>query len=108
MSFLGYWLPSQPQINDPARLKRPTRPMAQPPTSSAENRRAEERHAYRLVGNVRGKMQPDKCHVKAAHEEANGEQPEALRLERLLQSIFGALRDSRAGLWGLRASFSQC
>jgi len=52
-------------------------------------------------------MQPDKCHVKAAHEEANGEQPEAFRLERLLQSIFGALRDSRAGLCGLRASFSQ-
>src|SRR6266550_8937966 len=36
MSFLGYWLPSQPQINEPAMLNKPTRPIAQPPSSSAE------------------------------------------------------------------------
>src|SRR6266436_3533377 len=38
MSFFGYWLPSQPQINEPAMLNRPTRPMAQPPNSRAETR----------------------------------------------------------------------
>src|SRR5262249_2639981 len=36
MSFFGYRLPSQPQIKEPATLNRPTRPIAQPPSSSAE------------------------------------------------------------------------
>ncbi len=54
-----------------------------------------------------GQMEPDKCHVEAAHEEADGEQPEALRLERLLQRVFAALRDRRAGLWGRGALFAQ-
>src|SRR5262245_10039620 len=36
MSFFGYRLPSQPQIKEPATLNRPTRPIAQPPSSRAE------------------------------------------------------------------------
>ena len=36
MSFLGYRPPSQAQINEPVMLNRPTRPMAQPPSSRAE------------------------------------------------------------------------
>jgi hypothetical protein len=52
-------------------------------------------------------MEPDKCHVEAAHEEPDGEQPEALRLERLLQRVFAALRDRRAGPWGRGTLFPQ-
>ena len=36
MSFFGYRLPSQPHISEPTMLNRPTRPIAQPPSSSAE------------------------------------------------------------------------
>ena len=39
MSFLGCRLPSQPQMNEPAMLNKPTNPMAQPPISRAETGR---------------------------------------------------------------------
>src|SRR5262245_57970548 len=56
------------------------------------------RHADRLVGNVCREVKPDKRHVETAHEAADGEQPEALRLERLLQRVLRSLRDGRAWL----------
>ena len=64
------------------------------------NRRAEERHADRLVGNVRRQMEPNERHVKAADEKADGEQPEALRPKCLGKRVLAALRNGRAGLWG--------
>src|SRR5262245_41062192 len=75
------------------------------PTAELEwrDRPAEQRHADRLVGDVGRQMQPDEGDVEAAHEEADGEEPEALGVERLLQRVPGALRDRGARLSRLGA-----
>src|SRR5262245_45897753 len=106
MSFFGYWLPSQPQINEPAMLNRPTRPIAQPPSSRAETGVPKNDMPTALSEMYAGRWSPINVTWKP-HEEADGEQPEALRLERLLQRVFAALRDRRARPWGRGTLFPQ-
>src|SRR5262245_9983328 len=62
------------------------------------DRPAEQSHADRLVGDVGRQMQPDEGYVETAHEEADGQEPEALGAERLLQRVLRALRNGRAGV----------
>jgi hypothetical protein len=82
-------LPSQPQISDPARLNRPTRPIAQ---LEGRDPHSEKRHADRFVGNVGREVKADKAHMEAADKEADREQPEALRPKRFLQRVHRAKR----------------
>ena len=63
-------------------LNRPTRPIAQPPSSSGETGMPNERHADALVGDVGRQVQADEGHMEAADEKADGQEPEAAVCQR--------------------------